>query len=251
MQILYWLSKGAPEQERNNNLVSLHTIDQDAEGKEIKRTNRIAWRKLCFCNNYYLKLFTFIYRKDIPKACFYRTLNLRTLRNSVSMGPTHHKTKKEEETYKVVGNGNNNKVLPITEAPTTTLSSSSPEKKNGKCCVIDDETNSKHQISNNGDKKKPISKMKELLRWAAFAKTEKGGKFNARNKVSKFQKHGTPKEVADGKDHVSNISSFAKNGQTQIADPTTTSIDDDPVKASSHHLANRSGNWITTDECKP
>ncbi|MED6207487.1 hypothetical protein PIB30_036260 [Stylosanthes scabra] len=249
--ILYWLSKGAREQERNNLLVNLHTETEitieDAEGKEIKRTNRIAWRKLCFCNKYYLKLFTFIYKKDIPKACFYRTLNLKTVRSSVSMDPTHHKMKKEEEIYKVIGNANN-KILPLTEAPTTTLSSSSLEKKNGKCCVIDDEINSKHQIvNNNGDKKKPISKMKELLRWAAFAKTEKGGKFNGRNKVSKFRKRGTPKEVADGNEQVSNISSFAKNGQTQIADPITTASIDDPVKASSH-LANRSGNWITTDE---
>ena len=134
-------------------------LGKNAKGKVInlqkrdgayKGTKRIEWSKFCCCLNY-LKLFAFLYRKDIPEACFYNTLNLS-------------KTKKEESS-RVVGNVANkadsgahggNKVLPITE----------------------DATETKDQTK--GDKKKPISNMKDLNRWAASAKTEKGGKLNGR-----------------------------------------------------------------------
>lgn len=84
------------------------------------------------------------------------------------------KMKKEESSREVVvaNKGDSsavhvgNKVLPITEAPLSSLAE--------KC----DTTETKDQVK--GDKKKPISRMKELLRWAASAKTEKGGKFNGR-----------------------------------------------------------------------
>lgn len=68
-----------------------------------------------------------------------------------------------------------NKILPVTNE--TPLSSSA--ERNDQC----DNTLSKDQMK--GDKKKPISRMKELLRWAASVKTEKGGKFTGK-KVNHF-----------------------------------------------------------------
>lgn len=63
-----------------------------------------------------------------------------------------------------------NKVLPITE------------ERNEKCGTSEN----RDQIKS--DKKKPISRMKELLRWAAAAKSEKGGKFNGRKvKISRVK----------------------------------------------------------------
>ncbi|PNX76665.1 hypothetical protein L195_g032621 [Trifolium pratense] len=58
-----------------------------------------------------------------------------------------------------------NKVLPINHEASL---SSSAERKDHQC-----------------DKKKPISRMKELLRWAASAKTEKGAKFYGKKKKTK------------------------------------------------------------------
>ena len=83
------------------------------------------------------------------------------------------KMKREEPSSRDVGSVNKadsggqhvgNKVLPITEAP---LSSSA--ERSDQC----DATETKGQTK--GDKKKPMSRMKELLRWAASAKTEKEG----------------------------------------------------------------------------
>jgi hypothetical protein len=83
------------------------------------------------------------------------------------------KMKKEEESSRAEATVNKtdsttshggNKVLPIThEAPLSTSAG-----KKDQC-----------------DKKKPISRMKELLRWAA--KTEKGGKFYGKKVMILFQ----------------------------------------------------------------
>ena len=66
-----------------------------------------------------------------------------------------------------------NKVLPITEASLSTSNE-----------TTDQFGNSENKDQTKGEKKKPISKMKELLRWAAAAKSEKGGKFNGRKVYS-------------------------------------------------------------------
>lgn len=161
----------------------MYFLEQNGNGKEIsllksdrayRRTKRLEWSKKHGNKN--LKIFTFLYRKDIPKACFYRTLNLKRIGFNRRHLVYSMKMKKEgsprEDSTAHVGN----KVLPITDqAP---LSSSA--ERNDQC---DTTTETKDQVK--GDKKKPISRMKELLRWAASAKTEKGGKFNGR-KVNFF-----------------------------------------------------------------
>lgn len=62
-----------------------------------------------------------------------------------------------------------NKVLPISD---TALSSSTNTKD--QCATPEKKQRAK------GDKTKTISRMKELLRWAAATKSEKGGKFIGR-----------------------------------------------------------------------
>lgn len=146
-----------------------------------KRTKRFSCSKDGYKN---LKIFSLLYRKDIPKACFFRTLSLKRIGISRRHFVYSMKMKKEEtsrdegivnKTDPTTHGGN--KVLPITqEAP---LSSSA--ERNDQC----DNTITKDQVK--GDRKKPMSRMKELLRWAAAsAKTDKGGKFYGR-KVILFQ----------------------------------------------------------------
>lgn len=62
-----------------------------------------------------------------------------------------------------------NKVLPISETTSSTTT-----KTNDQCGTAEREDKVK------GEKTKTISRMKELLRWAAAAKSEKGGKFIGR-----------------------------------------------------------------------
>ena len=111
--------------------------------------------------------FEFLCRKDVAKACFYSTLDLKRF-NSYNIRPQHctrsRKMKQEETTAHAV-----NKVLPVSD---TTLSSSA--RKNEKCCTLE----KKEKVR--GDKAKAMSRMKELLRWAAAAKSDKAGKFIGR-----------------------------------------------------------------------
>jgi hypothetical protein len=157
----------------NANIFLIFFTEQSGKGIKIrvlnhdgsyKRTKRFLWRKHGYKN---LKIFSYLYRKDIPKACFFRTLNLKRISSM--------KMKKEEESSRAEATVNKtdsttshggNKVLPIThEAPLPTSAG-----KKDQC-----------------DKKKPISRMKELLRWAASAKTEKGGKFYGKKVMILFQ----------------------------------------------------------------
>jgi hypothetical protein len=154
----------------NANIFLIFFTEQSGKGIKIrvlnhdgsyKRTKRFLWRKHGYKN---LKIFSYLYRKDIPKACFFRTLNLKRISSM--------KMKKEEESSRAEATVNKtdstshggNKVLPIThEAPLSTSAG-----KKDQC-----------------DKKKPISRMKELLKWAA--KTEKGGKFYGKKVMILFQ----------------------------------------------------------------
>lgn len=107
-----------------------------------------------------MKLFTFICGKDhIPKACIYRTLKPNRIGNLADSTGAH------------VGK----KVLPITEA---SLSCSTERKYQ---CVTKDQTKDQNI---KGDRKKPISRMKELFTRVA-AKTDKRGKLHEQ-KVNSF-----------------------------------------------------------------
>ncbi|RDX64110.1 hypothetical protein CR513_57364, partial [Mucuna pruriens] len=278
--ILQWLFKGPHEQEiKSSNNFNIPTQREDingqnAKGKEVnllkrersyKRTRRNKW-STPGCKN--LKIFSFLYRKDIPKAFFYSTLNLKRLRSLNRRQFFYFMKMKREESSREVGSVNKadsaghvgNKVLPISEAP---LPSSA--ERNDQC----DATETKDQTK--GDKKKPLSRMKELLRWAASAKSEKGGKFSGR-KVLMFRRRGALKAVPDDDQGCTDspkisfrwdvescsttssaytaisIASSSKTGQNQIA-TSTISI---PPEHTGHYNTSRKGNWITTDsECMP
>ncbi|KAJ1427996.1 hypothetical protein SESBI_09390 [Sesbania bispinosa] len=262
MKILPWLFKGAHEQDRESSTSSPSTIkDKNAKGKDIiilKHHRAYGRSRRRIEGSKKLRLFTFICGKDIPKACFYRTLHFGNMNNTRDF--IHSvKIKREELSGRVgiitkkadsaahVGK----KVLPITDA-----SFSTSTERNDQCVT----TKTKR------DKKKPISRMKELLRWSASAKTDKGGKFNEQ----KVQRQGNRKAVpAEDDQHrskspkisftwdveirpispsvysvFSSIASFSENGQAQIAHSPIHIL---PEK-SGHHITCRKENWIITDE---
>ncbi|KAI3449872.1 hypothetical protein Pfo_006537 [Paulownia fortunei] len=147
-----------------------------------------------------------------------------------------------------------NKVLPIADT-----AQSSSANNNDQCPNVDKKEKTK------GDKMKTLSRMKELLKWAAAAKAEKGGKYIGR-KVLHFRNRAALKAVPDD-DQLSNdspkisfrwdvescstssvysaisaVSSSLKHDRILNAD----SLNSTPLHVRDQCVA-RSGNWITTD----
>ncbi|XP_073050569.1 uncharacterized protein [Primulina eburnea] len=137
-----------------------------------------------------------------------------------------------------------NKVLPITD--TTHQSSIANE--------MDLLTSLDMKEKTKGDKTKAVSRMKELLRWAAAAaKAEKGGKYIGR-KVLHFRSKSASKAIADD-DKLSNESpkiSFRWEEESCSTISSTyfaisvASVNSTPFHVRDHCVA-RTGNWITTD----
>ncbi|KAK6940553.1 hypothetical protein RJ641_030084 [Dillenia turbinata] len=216
--------------------------------------------------------FSILFRRGNAKACFYNTLNLKRL------GSFRHQRKvwihcmkmKEDDVSNEVNISHKtdasthggNKVLPISD---TTPSSSSSSTSSHEQCKF-----SGKKSRFNGDKNKVISRIKELIRWAAAAKAEKGGKYITR-KVLYFKNRGTLKAVPD-EDQLSNespkisfrwdVGSCSASCSVYSSFSAASSFKHDPAShklsissTSIHDLelcsSTRAGNWITTDsECK-
>lgn len=123
-------------------------------------------------------------KKDIASACFCSTLNLRRPSGIKRQQDWINSMKmKKEDIARGLGISNNkidtanthagNKVLPIREAALSTSTSTNEE-----CST------SENQGKLKGDKTKTKSRLKELLRWAAAAKSQRGGNFMGRKVAS-------------------------------------------------------------------
>lgn len=123
-------------------------------------------------------------KKDIASACFCSTLNLRRPSSVERQQDWINSMKmKKEDIARGLGISNDkidtanthaaNRVLPISEATLSTSTSTNEE------CSI-----SENQGKLKGDKTKTMSRMKELLRWAPAAKSQRGGKFLGRKVAS-------------------------------------------------------------------
>ncbi|KAJ4968159.1 hypothetical protein NE237_014860 [Protea cynaroides] len=163
-----------------------------------------------------------------------------------------------------------NKVLPLADATV-------PTTANDQCGLSEKRDKPK------GNKAKAISRMKELLRWAAAAKSEKGGNYISR-KVMYFGRLGALKAATHDDDSSisspkisfrwdvgscsissSSYSGFSftsystKTDRTQIKPVTNSAADENSIPNSSGKEAiassqdseqsrSRRGNWITTDD---
>ncbi|KAF3655591.1 putative polygalacturonase-like [Capsicum annuum] len=152
-------------------------------------------------------IFNILCRKDISKEYFYSTVKLRRV------GSYHRsqyfeycmKMKKEnhtrglsishkEDSSVTENHVGNTQILPVTDSAPSSSSLNNKDRCSGA------EVREKCK----GDKAKTISKMKELLRWAAAAKSDKGSKYIA-SKVFKFRNRAALKSVPDD-DQLSNDS---------------------------------------------
>ncbi|KAL5862172.1 hypothetical protein ACOSQ3_003456 [Xanthoceras sorbifolium] len=291
MQIFHWLFKVTHEQAtaRENytsnspaNNSKCNTYGKNAKSRDIilykncdgahRRSKRVKASELLGCKH--LKPFACSCRKHVKEACFYSTLNLRRIVGKVNK--RQHwiysmKMKKEDHiiarglgsTHKAnsaAASHAGNKVIPISDS---TLSSSN---------ITNDQQCGAYNTNNKnvkGDHKtKTISRMKELLRWAAAAKSDKGGKFIGR-KVLQFRNRATLKAVPDD-DQLSmdspkisfrwdvescSTTSSAYSGismasSSMINDQITSckmmSLSSTPIH-DINRCSTRKGNWITTD----
>ncbi|KAL3647655.1 hypothetical protein CASFOL_008623 [Castilleja foliolosa] len=248
--ILQWLSKitaqEQPQRVAISNPVNNKQVDKAFIGCGFRRSHlikRVEQSKLN-CDNLYR--FNFIRKKDVSKTYFYHTLNLKT--TLTSFNERSMKMMKKEDIARGLGISqkpdSGNKVLPITDSSTN---------NNEQCSKIDKKEKTK------GDKMKTISRLKELIRWAAAAKAEKGGKYIGR-KVLLFKSRTALKGVSDnGEINIdespkisfrwevescsSSVFSAAKHERILSAD----SINSTPLHVSDDQWVARSGNWITTD----
>ncbi|GAV70674.1 hypothetical protein CFOL_v3_14172 [Cephalotus follicularis] len=151
-----------------------------------------------------------------------------------------------------------NKVLPISDAKLPSSTSDNDEK----CAVL------KKKDKLKGDKTKTMSKMKELLRWAAAAKFEKGGKFISR-KVFQFRNRTAALKAVPDDDQLSHESpkislvwdiencsttssaysetSVASSSRNKQTINTISLLISSPTHVLEDQYIFRKGNWITTD----
>ncbi|KAK9140725.1 hypothetical protein Scep_010406 [Stephania cephalantha] len=214
--------------------------------------------------------------------CFYSTLNLKCLGRfdnrhnnlyqvRVKGQELLHMGHKAAESPAHVGN----KVLPICEASVTSSTSTDDQ------CV----SSEKKEKQKGGDKNNTISRMKELLRWAAASQAEKGGKYIAiGRKVLHFRNRSGGKAPSQDDNDSTNspkisfswetlscsttssaytalsLTTPSKNNRKGAARASTNSLghedlmtsdncieENKVVKGDEDHHSPRAGNWITTD----
>ncbi|XP_014516196.1 uncharacterized protein LOC106773943 [Vigna radiata var. radiata] len=240
MQILQWVSKGQNHHQigRSSNW---KTMIRDKKGKvknmiTLRGTKGIEGRKLRIKN---LKLFIFICGKDIPKACFYRNINIHRKRNLNRRRSFILNMKREEDFAIHVGN----KILPISEE-----SFSKTTKTIENYCF-------NAEAKEDNRRKKPISRMKELLRRVASTKEDKIEEFYEHKQVLQYRRQG-------------NVGVFAEEDQGSCESPKisfTWDVDTSSVLSLATLSQNvqtnishsqiyiprnntcRKENWITTD----
>ncbi|XP_055831398.1 uncharacterized protein LOC129900451 [Solanum dulcamara] len=259
MQILQWLFKNANETNFKTNSSKKEVVtgeevkSQEIVMFEISRKKRNRTEKSAKSSCKILNLFNKLRRKDISTNYFYSTIHLKRLGSK--QGFVHcMKMKKQCLTrglsFRRKADSATAKVLPVSDAVGT------PASKNGHNFSADKKEKAI------GDKIKTVSKMKELIRWTAAAKSQKGRKYFGRKVLHLHDRSYLKTVPDDDHDQLSydspkisyrwdadqsystiSASSLTKNDQSINTSPlnsTVVYIDQCPAET-------RKGNWITTD----
>ncbi|XP_049343485.1 uncharacterized protein LOC125807792 [Solanum verrucosum] len=274
MQILQWLFKNANETNFNTNSSKKQVVtDEEVKSQGIvlfgisrKKRNRAGKSaNSCCCN--ILNLFNTLRRKDIEKDYFYSTIRLKRLESSrrKQQFVDCMKMKKQSLTrglsFRRKSDSATAKVLPVSDGH---------KEQN---------FNADKKEKANGDKIKTLSKMKELIRWAAAAaKSQKGGKYFGQKifyvvtneNVPGPESVATLSKVLHLRDR-SDLKAVPNDDQLSYDSPKISfrwdvdqnysaisvtknhqSIKNSPFNSTMVHIdqcpaATRKGNWVTTD----
>ncbi|XP_077229843.1 uncharacterized protein LOC143862660 [Tasmannia lanceolata] len=245
MQILQWLLKVSQEQAIETTPSSKRMLTLGEEKEKEKDCDEFESDEVELeCKD----LFSISLTRANSRTRFYSTLNLRSLKNFCERRDCLHPLKKEHMSHKVESANVGNKVLPICDA---TVSVSGTDYSS------DGSVNKKRRA---------LSRMKELIRWAATAKSDKGG--NKGWKVLYFRNKGNlkapPDEISSSSSKISfrwdvgSCSAYSSAlSPLSLASSTTShrtftnqnlEIDSKETCVSpKDEECVRMGNWITTD----
>ncbi|XAR60999.1 hypothetical protein NMG60_11034567, partial [Bertholletia excelsa] len=239
--ILQWLfKKQEPSREATpgpKTMVREKPFYERAKSKDVIPFNKSKFG----CSSF--KLFAILRRRDIANTCFYHTLNLKRPGSFNTRQQRIYTMKmKKEDIARGLGithkadNSGSNKVLPISDGA---LSSSSDRKE------VEEKRNKPKD-----EKARSISRVKELLRWAASAKSQKGGK-NLGRKVLHLRNRATLKAVPDNEQLSNESPKISFRWDVESCSATSSVYSAASIASSmqeqSLNLPSRSGNWITTD----
>ncbi|KAK8521748.1 hypothetical protein V6N13_021828 [Hibiscus sabdariffa] len=251
MQIFQWLFKAADEPGVQNCTTSKDQEDKPEDIVPYKKNNNNRRSK-----SKKFKPIIFLCNKDIAKACFYTSIYLKKVDSS--SGTTHHRQQphsqammkmKKEGSVVVSHKSDSSRVSPLSEAQVAVSSSTNAHGHLQQC------SGSKEKK----DKKpKTMSRMKELLRWAASsAKSEKGGgnlskKVDSRRlSISESPKISLRWDTESCSSVSSAISGISMTCSSRNDEACNVVSLNPTIIHGLNRCSGRRGNWITTDsECK-
>ncbi|KAH7690878.1 hypothetical protein IHE45_02G078500 [Dioscorea alata] len=178
-------------------------------------------------------MFSFGPERESCRSCFYKTLNLKHMKNIY--GNQHGFWEKRREVFHPSKKDESAAIVPC------------------KIQKVKDDGKAK-----NGERKKPVSKMKELLKWAATSKSHKEGSKGW--KASKNESRGTTAELKAPSDYSSTRSSKTSSRWDIGSCSTSSSIfssssvssrnlqyPPDNLQSKKEEYSKRTGHWISTD----
>ncbi|CAH8390119.1 unnamed protein product [Eruca vesicaria subsp. sativa] len=184
-------------------------------------------------------------QKDVAEACFYSTLNLKRLgslkREQLLRAMAKMKAQVAEE-----------KEMTLTRSdPKKAIRALEPEKR--------EESNKDKVKSEQSKSKATLSRMKELLRWAAAAKSDKAAKFFT-PKIMELRNRRKLKTMRETNEESKRMSSASISFRWESSESCKTFSSSDHMSIVSapanfdslgptppYRCRSRKGNWITTD----
>ncbi|CAH2052640.1 unnamed protein product [Thlaspi arvense] len=245
MEILQWLFKLGKAPERSESS-SINSNDHEPTTTVTNnKTRRSSTRESKHREQRKYRGIWLWCRKDVAEACFYSTLTLKRLRSC-------RKEHFLRSMAKVKAHGGEEEVKSTRFDPKKTIEVVVPEKH--------DEI-SKEKAKSEGKAKATLSRMKELIRWAAAAKSDKAAKFFT-PKIVELRNRRKLKMTRDANEESKMMSSESANISVrwESCESCTTLSSSDQISIVSspaifvslgptplYRCRSRKGNWITTD----
>lgn len=247
MEVFQWLFKLGKEIGKSEPFSSNGTAHEAATTLTNRRTRKSSTRGSKHKNQRNYRRIWLWCQKDVADACFYSTLNLKRLgslrREHLFRAMAKMKAQVGQE-----------KEVPLTTFdPKKAIRALEPEEheESNKEKVNSEQTKAKSKAT--------LSRMKELIRWAAAAKSDKAAKFFT-PKIMEFRNRRKLKTMKEANEESKRISSASISLRWESSESRTTLSSSDHISIVSapaifdslgptppYRCRSRKGNWITTD----
>ncbi|KAF8113206.1 hypothetical protein N665_0054s0024 [Sinapis alba] len=245
MEVFQWLFKLGKEIGKSESFSSNGTAHEASKTLTNRRTRKSSTRGSKHKKQRNYRRIWLWCQKDVADACFYSTLNLRRLGNL----KREHLLRAMAKMKAQVGE---EKEVPLTRFDQKkAIRALEPEKH--------EESNKEKVKSEQSKSKATLSRMKELIRWAAAAKSDKAAKFFT-PKIMELRNRRKVKTMREANEESKRISSASISLRWESSESCTTLSSSDHVSIVSapaifdslgptppYRCRSRKGNWITTD----